>query len=178
MCMRDSFGSFDFVSLGDNILKDTNSLRSRMINNFNIQSFNFISNKGFKNNLNYYLKNTITAGKNNVEYDSSPEVKFSNIIEMKSSFPLVKLDVNYLSYISPKLSLRINPSSMKFYGDKKRKINNDNIFNINRLGLIDTLETGQNLTLGIDYKKEKLDNINRFFEAKLGTVLRLSLIHI
>ena len=167
-----NFGSFDFVSLGDNILKDTNSLRSRMINNFNIQSFNFISNKGFKNNLNYYLKNTITAGKNNVEYDSSPEVKFSNIIEMQSSFPLVKLDENYLSYISPKLSLRANPSSMKFYGDEKRKINNDNIFDINRLGLIDTLETGQNLTLGIDYKREKLDNINKFFEAKLGTVLR------
>ena len=167
-----NFGSFDFVSLGDNILKDTNSLRSRMINNFNIQSFNFISNKGFKNNLNYYLKNTITAGKNNVEYDSNPEVKFSNIIEMQSSFPLVKLDENYLSYISPKLSLRANPSSMKFYGDEKRKINNDNIFDINRLGLIDTLETGQNLTLGIDYKKEKLDNINKFFEAKLGTVLR------
>ena len=167
-----NFGSFDFVSLGDNILKDTNSLRSRMINNFNIQSFNFISNKGFKNNLNYYLKNTITAGKNNVEYDSNPEVKFSNIIEMQSSFPLVKLDENYLSYISPKLSLRANPSSMKFYGDEKRKINNDNIFDINRLGLIDTLETGQNLTLGIDYKREKLDNINKFFEAKLGTVLR------
>ncbi len=169
---NNNFGSFDFVSLGDNILKDTNSLRSRMINNLNIQSFNFISDKGFKNNLNYYLKNTITAGKNNVEYDSSPEVKFSNIIEMQSSFPLIKVSENYSNYINPKLSLRMNPSSMKFYGDEKRKINNDNIFNINRLGLIDTLETGQNLTLGIDYKKEKLDNINKFFEAKLGTVLR------
>jgi LPS-assembly protein len=169
---NNNFGSFDFVSLGDNILKDTNNLRSRMINNLNIQSFNFISDKGFKNNLNYYLKNTITAGKNNIEYDSSPEIKFSNIVEMQSSFPLVKVDENYSSYISPKLSLRINPSSMKFYGDEKRKINSDNIFNINRLGLIDTLETGQNLTLGIDYKKEKLNNINKFFEAKLGTVLR------
>ena len=169
---NNNFGSFDFVSLGDNILKDTNSLRSRMINNLNIQSFNFISDKGFKNNLNYYLKNTITAGKDNVEYDSSPEVKFSNIIEVQSSFPLIKVGENYSNYLNPKLSLRMNPSSMKFYGDEKRKINNDNIFNINRLGLIDTLETGQNLTLGIDYKKEKLDNINKFFEAKLGTVLR------
>jgi LPS-assembly protein len=61
---------------------------------------------------------------------------------------------------------------MKFYGDEKRKINSDNIFNINRLGLVDTLESGQNLTLGIDYKKEKLNDINKFFEAKLGTVLR------
>ena len=107
-----NFGSFDFVSQGDNILKDTNSLRSRMINNLNIQSFNFISDLGFKSNLKYYLKNTIATGKNNVEYDASPEVKFSNIIEMQSSFPLVKIDENYSNFISPKLSLRINPSSM------------------------------------------------------------------
>ena len=93
------FGSFDFISLGDNILKDTNSLRSRMINNLNIQSFNFISDQGLKSNFNYYLKNIITTGKNNVEYDSSPEVKFSNIIEMQSSFPLVKIDDNYSNYI-------------------------------------------------------------------------------
>ena len=40
------------------------------------------------------------------------------------------------------------------------------------LGLIDTLESGQNLTLGLDYKKEKIDNINKYFEFKLGKVLR------
>ena len=55
---------------------------------------------------------------------------------------------------------------------KIQVINNDNLFNINRLGLIDTLESGQNLTLGLDYKKERVDNINRYFELKLGTVLR------
>ena len=39
------FGTFNFLSQGDNILKDTNSLRSRMINNLNIQSFDFVSEK-------------------------------------------------------------------------------------------------------------------------------------
>ena len=38
--------------------------------------------------------------------------------------------------------------------------------------MIDTLESGQNLTLGIDYKKEKLNNINKYFEFKLATILR------
>ena len=61
---------------------------------------------------------------------------------------------------------------MKSYKNENRQINNDNLFNINRLGLIDTLESGQNLTLGLDYKKERIDNINRYFELKLGTVLR------
>ena len=32
-----NFASFNFISQGDNILKDKNSLRSRMINNLNIQ---------------------------------------------------------------------------------------------------------------------------------------------
>ncbi len=164
--------SFDFLSEGDNILKDTNSLRSRMINNLNIQSFNFISDIGIKNNFNYFLKNTITAGKNNLEYDASPNVKLMNIIEMQSSFPLINIDENYTSLLNPKLSLRINPSSMKHYSKENRRINSDNIFNINRLGLIDTLESGQNLTMGIDYKKEKLNDINRYFEAKIGTVYR------
>ena len=61
---------------------------------------------------------------------------------------------------------------MKNYKNENRQINNDNIFNINRLGLIDTLESGQNLTLGLDYKKEKIDNINKYFEFKLGKVFK------
>jgi len=166
------FGSFNFLSQGDNVLKDTNSLRSRMINNLNVQSYDFVSKNGFKSNLNYYLKNTITSGKNNTEYDSSPHVKLMNIFEFQSSFPLVKIDENYIDFLSPKLSLRINPSDMKTYTDETRRINNDNIFSLDRLGLIDTLESGESLTLGVDYKKEKFDNINKYFELKIGTILR------
>ena len=169
---NNNFASFNFFSQGDNILKDTNSLRSRMINNLNIQSYDYFSKSGFKNNLNYYLKNTISAGKNNTEYESSAHIKFMNIFEIVSSFPLVNENETYIDYLSPKVSLRINPSDMKSYKNENRLINNDNIFNINRLGLIDTLESGQNLTIGLDYKKEKIDNINKYFELKLGTVLR------
>ena len=169
---NNNFASFGFISQGDNILKDTNSLRSRMINNLDIKSYDYFLENGVKNNFNYYLKNTITAGKNNVEYDSSPHVKFMNIFEIISSFPLIKETGDHVNYLDPKVSLRVNPSNMKGYKNENRQINNDNLFNINRLGLIDTLESGQNLTLGLDYKKERIDNINRYFELKLGTVLR------
>ena len=91
-----------------------------------------------------------------------------NIFEFVSSFPLIKEGEKFIDYLSPKISLRVNPSSMKGYKNENRKINNENIFNINRLGLIDTLESGQNVTLGLDYKKEKIDNINKYFELKLG----------
>ena len=165
------FGSFNFLSQGDNILKDTNSLRSRMINNLNIQSYDFTSKNGFKNNFNYFLKNTITSGKNNEEYKSSPHTKLASIFELQSSFPLSKMNENYINFLNPRLSLRINPSEMKNYNNENRRINNDNIFSFDRLGLIDTLESGKSLTLGIDYKKEKIDNINKYFELSLATVM-------
>tara|TARA_Y100000816_G_scaffold280622_1_gene254212 strand:- start:334 stop:1002 length:669 start_codon:yes stop_codon:yes gene_type:complete len=61
---------------------------------------------------------------------------------------------------------------MKSYKNENRQIRNDNLFNINRLGLIDTLESGNSLTLGLDFKRENIDNINKYFEFKLGKVLR------
>ena len=40
---------------------------------------------------------------------------------------------------------------------------------INRLGLDDTFEEGKSLTLGVEYKKTDLNEINKFFEAKIET---------
>jgi len=77
-----------------------------------------------------------------------------------------------MNYLNPKLSIRVNPSDMKSYNDVNRQINTENIFNIDRLGLIDTLESGQNLTLGLDYKKEKINEINKYFELSLAKVIR------
>ena len=42
---------------------------------------------------------------------------------------------------------------------------------LDRLSLIDTLESGKSLTLGVDYKKEKINNINKYFELSLATVM-------
>jgi LPS-assembly protein len=61
---------------------------------------------------------------------------------------------------------------MKNYNSTKRIINADNIFDIDRLGLSDSFEAGKSLTLGIDYKKTDLNYINKYFEAKISTVLR------
>ena len=40
------------------------------------------------------------------------------------------------------------------------------------MGIGDSYESGRSLTLGINYKKENLDDIDKFFEFKLSTVLR------
>ena len=51
-------------------------------------------------------------------------------------------------------------------------INANNIFNINRLGLNDSFGSGKSLTLGVDYKKENLEDNNKYLEFKLASVLR------
>ena len=77
-----------------------------------------------------------------------------------------------MNYLTPKLSMLFNPSDMKNHSETKRNINNENIFDINRLGLSDSLETGKSVTVGLDYKKEKLEDINKYFEFRLATVFR------
>ena len=165
-------GSLDFSSNGNNDLNNTNDLKSQIVNNLNFYSNDFYTDFGIKNNFNIFFKNLNSVGKNNQEYKSSPQIEMLSLINFNSSFPFTKKENGYDSYLSPKISLKFNPSDMKNYSTSERKINTDNIFNNNRLGLQDSLETGKSLTVGIDYKKAKINEINKFFEMKLATVFR------
>ena len=165
-------GSLGFLSEGNNQLKETNNLRSRIINDLSYRSFDRISNLGLKNNININLKNLNSSGKNDSEYTSSPQIDLMGNIELTSKLPLSKETSLYQNLLTPKISLRLNPNDMKNYSTSDKKINVDNIFYNNRLGISDSIESGRSLTLGIDYKKEKIEDINKYFEFKLATSIR------
>ena len=168
---RDLF-NISFNSSGSNNLKNTNNLRSRIVNDINIESNDYIFDSGLKNKFGTYLKNLNTTGKNDDLYKSSPQVELMGIFEMSSSLPLIKYGEMFNDYIEPKISFRFNPSDMKDYSNSSRKINTSNIFEINRLGLADTFEEGKSLTIGFEYKKERIENINNYFGFKVGSVFR------
>ena len=172
--LSDNFlnGSLSFNSNGTNDLKETNNLRSKVINDLSFRSYNFITNHGIRNNINFNLRNLNSVGKNNDEYKSSPQLELMGDIEFQSNIPLIKRTVKYNNYLTPKFSLRYSPNDMKSYTDSERFINTDNIFSNNRIGADDTLEAGESLTIGLNYKKEKIENINKYFEMKLATVFR------
>ncbi len=172
--LSDNFmnGLISFASSGSNELKNTNNLRSKAVNDLSYNSLDLISKHGFKNNFNINFKNLISAGKNDSEYDSNPDLKIMSNLEFVTSLPMTKKNENFLNYLTPKVSFRFNPTDMKHYSSLEKKINIDNIFSNNRIGVDDTLETGESVTVGIDYKKQKLDDINKYFEMKLGTVFR------
>ena len=165
-------GSINFSSNGTNELKNTNNLISKITNDFSYRGFDVITGSGFKNNLNLNFKNLNSVAKNDPKYKTSPQVELMSDLEITSSLPLFKENDSSKNFITPKLSFKFNPSDMKNYSSSERKIDITNIFSNNRLGLDDSFEAGRSLTIGIDYKKEYLNDINKFFEFKMATVLR------
>ena len=166
-------GTFNFSSNGSNTLQNTNNLKTKVSNNFSYNSDDYFTDIGLKNNFNFYFKNFNALAKNDDIYKSNLQSELMSIFEISSSLPLIKREDNdIINSLTPKLSLRYNPTNMKNYSSERRTINSDNIFSINRLGINDSFEAGKSLTLGIDYKKEDLSDIEKFFEFKLSTVLR------
>ena len=156
--------SMRFSSSGSNNLNNTNQLKSQIINDLDYSSLYYVSKSGVKNNFNLKLKNLNSVGKNISEYKSSPEIEISSLLEFNSSLPLKKINDDYINFLTPKISLRANPGDMKNYKADNRTITSENIFSLNRLGLDDSLESGKSLTIGFNYKKEKLKDMNKYFE--------------
>ncbi len=170
--LDNDFGRIDFFSNGNNILQNTNNLKTRVVNDINFSSVDYLnSNTGFKSNINLFFKNVNTVAKNDTVYKSSPQSELMNILEFNTTYPLIKQTDEGSKLLTPKLSLRINPGDMKNHSSTDRVINADNIFSINRLGLEDSLESGKSLTLGIDYSNNNLIKNNEI-NANIATVLR------
>jgi len=175
-------GNINFGSSGNNVLSNTNVLETNIINNITYNSLDLISNLGLKNNFGINLKNLNSIGKNSTKYKPSAQSEFISLYNFDLSLPLIKKDISSKKLLTPKLSLRLNPSDMKNYTNSSRTVNANNAFAINRLGLSDSYESGRSLTLGLDYdiewlrqkdeKNDNIDQINNYFSLKLATVLR------
>ncbi len=166
-------GFVNFYSSGENNLSDTNKLETSLINDVEYIGKNFLTNLGFENNFEVNIKNLNTTGKNSSQYKSSPQIELMTLYSFNSSYPLIKEEEDYQNYLIPKLSLKINPHDMKNYSSTKKNINTTNIFNNNRLGISDSFEAGESLTIGFNYKRENKSDLNNFIDINLATVFRL-----
>ena len=69
---------------------------------------------------------------------------------------------------------------MKDNSNESRRIDVSNAFNTNRLSLGNSFESGESLTLGLNFKKEKVNTENEIIEIeeyidfKLASVFRLN----
>ena len=173
-------GGFNFNTNGNNTLNATNVTTSIISNNLNYTSGDNYFNDVVKSNYGVYLKNMNTAGKNNPHYKSSPQSELTSAYLFNSSLPLTKNTEKTFDTLEPRVSFRFSPHDMKNNSNLERRVDMNNIYSINRLGMDNSYEGGESLTIGFDFKKEKVKNENEikeiedFLELKLATIFRNS----
>ena len=164
-------GNLRYSASGVSQRRDTNITENYLINNFDYTSDRVLSNSGFVSSFDFLFKNVSRKGKNSSTYQDDFTNKNFLLTNYMLNFPLRKEKNNFNSNLSPKLSLRYSPFKSENLTNSDRKINNTNIFSTNRLGITDSLEGGQSLTLGFDYDLFKKDN-KRVFTSSLGQIFK------
>jgi len=172
-------GSFNFNSYGNNTLNATNVVTSSISNDLNYSALGKFFDNGIKTDFEIALKNINTVGKNNPTYKNSPQSELMSAYTYNASLPLIKKNSTTFNTLEPKLSLRFSPHEMKNNSNTSRRIDVSNIFSSNRLSLGNSFEEGESITLGLNFKKEKvntdnkIDKIEEYIDFKLASVFRL-----
>ena len=170
-------GSLNFNSSGDNSLRDTNISSTTISNNLNYNNNNIFFNNGIKTNFEVLLQNINSIGKNNPGYKETPQSELISAYIYNASLPLIKNEKKYRNTLEPKLSFRFSPNDMKDNSALERRISINNIYSANRLSMF---ESGESLTLGLNFKnekvkikKDKINEITEYLDLKLATAFRL-----
>ena len=151
-------GSLSFNSTGSQHLYNTNVKEAQIINDLLYQSQdNFLTN-GIKNNYNILLKNSNSDGSNSTKFKNKTQSEMLSLFIFESSYPLLREGLNFNNYLTPKLSLRYSPNSMKNLKSEDRRIDINNIFSLDRIRYSSTVESGQSLTIGSEYLKSRKIN--------------------
>ena len=165
-------GNLSFNSSGSIKNYDTNVQEKLNINDLVYNSNTSYFKNGIENDFNFILKNVNSESDNSKNYKNSLSSNINGLAVINSSLPLIKTTEKYRKILIPRASLRLNPRKTKNRKDDLRIVGYENIFDLNRLGVSDTLEGGESLTYGFSYfLNDKLDN--ELFTAKIANVLRL-----
>ena len=170
-------GSFNFNSTGSNTLSNTNVLSTSISNDLNYTSLNKFLDNGIKSNFEIFLKNINTLGKNNPTYKDTPQSELVSAYAYNASLPLTKKNNKSFNTLEPKLSLRFSPHDMKNNSNQSRRVDITNVFSSTRLNSGDSFEGGESITIGLNFKKDKINRINEveeYIDLKLASVFRLN----
>ena len=169
-------GGFNFISNGNNNLRNSSEVTSSISNGLNYSTLNTFFDNGIKTSFNVNLKNTNTVAKNSSVHKNSLQSDLISTYTYNASLPLTKKNSKSFNTLEPKLSLRFTPHKMNDNSNGYTRIDMSNVFSGGRMGL----EEGESLTIGLNFKKEKVNIVNEvdvieeYFDFKLASVLRLN----
>ena len=167
----ESNGAYSFSSNGYAKNYDTNILEKIIINDLYFKSNSILNDNGIKSNYNFLIKNINTDANNSTKYETKPNHDVKSLIEYNSTYPLEKKVGNFSNILKPKISLRYSPNNSKNIKDEERRINTNNIFNLNRIARNDTVEGGSSLTYGTQFLRKNHDDKN-ILDMSFANVIR------
>jgi len=157
-------GSFNLSSSGNHTINDTNISETTIGNDLSYNSFDFYTDIGITTNYEFLFKNINSMSDKSLKYKNTPQSEVMSSYFYNILLPLQKITKDRQNTLTPKLNFRFNPHDMKNHTNTGRRINIGNVFSSGRLGLGDSFETGESLTMGIDFKKEKINQVNKVVE--------------
>ena len=150
---------------------DTNIFEKVLTNNLKYSSNPKISSKGIINKFSLLLKNVTTDGDNSQKYESDLRSHNYSSFMYDISYPMKNSGNKYDNFITGKASFMYSPNKNRNVQNLDRRINIKNIYSQDRLGLSDSVEGGQSITLGGEYSLINKNNRN-LLKANIASVFR------
>tara|TARA_A100001011_G_scaffold306122_1_gene320992 strand:- start:3630 stop:6026 length:2397 start_codon:yes stop_codon:yes gene_type:complete len=164
-------GNFEFLSSGFQKIYETNKYEALINNDFNFNSYDYITSKGIITDYSLLLKNFNTYSENSTVYENKNDHEIFSTFLLETKLPLKKELNNSTNFLKPIMQLRFSPTNGKDISANNTRIEYDNLFSPNRIGRSDMVEKGNSITLGIEFEKQNLKN-EQTIGFKLGNVIK------
>jgi LPS-assembly protein len=163
----DKYGTADLTSSLKVHNYDTNKFTKFLVNDFDWKHRSFNYPSGLNGRFLGKLKNVNYEAKNTKEYKDEPSQEIYGALGYLTKLDLFK-KTNYNEHsFTPKMLFRYAPGNMRKEQDNSR-LNNLNIFKLDRLNSYNNFESGLSSTLGFDYE---IKNDTKIFTFSGGQVI-------
>ena len=153
--------NYSFRSSGYYKNYNTNITEKVLINDLKFNSnFKYLKN-GIVSNNKFLIKNINSEAKNSTKFKNKDSSSLVPTLQTNYTYPLQKQNDEFNYTLTPKLSLNLSTPHTKDVRRNNAKINYDNMYDINRLGLDDINEGGVSITYGYEYTKSDRKNFNQ-----------------
>ena len=164
-------GQFKFLSSGFQKVYNTNIYETLINNDFNFDSYDYISSKGLVTDYSFLLKNFNTYSENSSVYENKNDHEIFGTFLIKTELPLKKKLDEGNNFFKPIAQFRFSPTNGKNISASGSRMDFSSIFSSNRIGRTDMVEKGKSLTLGLEFEKQNFQN-EKFFGFNVGNIFK------